>query len=40
MQLYKLAHEKWGFQKDRLILLLLKSTIFNRAFTQARGMEI
>lgn len=33
MQLYKLAHEKWDFQKDWLILLLLKSTIFNRAFT-------
>lgn len=33
MQLYKLAYEKWDFQKDQLILLLLKSIIFNRAFT-------
>lgn len=33
MQLYKLAYEEWDFQKDWLILLLLKSAIFNRAFT-------
>lgn len=37
MQLYKLAYEKRDFQKDWLILLLLKSAIFNRAFTP--GLE-